>query len=175
VDCPRCGRTKLPSSEAPLDWSVDDFVRAGIFSALLARLPVALGTQLIDLREHPRQQLLRRGGAYPGPLKIPNLSTLPVNLTAHMLNFSPDMFEGRHLPTVNETGTNFKSQEEPRMSLKTKKTAPTKAGRILIGVGGWTFPPWRSTFYPEKLAHSKELSYAASKLTSIEINGTYSG
>jgi uncharacterized protein YecE (DUF72 family) len=43
----------------------------------------------------------------------------------------------------------------------------------MIGVGGWTFSPWRSTFYPEKLPHSRELEYAASKLTSIEINGTY--
>jgi len=49
-----------------------------------------------------------------------------------------------------------------------------KAGQIFIGVGGWTFPPWRSTFYPEKLPHHRELEYAASKLTSIEINGTYS-
>jgi len=30
-------------------------------------------------------------------------------------------------------------------------------------------------FYPPKLPHSKELEYAASKLTSIEINGTYYG
>jgi uncharacterized protein YecE (DUF72 family) len=28
-------------------------------------------------------------------------------------------------------------------------------------------------FYPEKLTQAKELEYAASKLTSIEINGTY--
>jgi uncharacterized protein YecE (DUF72 family) len=48
-------------------------------------------------------------------------------------------------------------------------------GNIYIGVGGWTFEPWRGVFYPEKLAHAKELPYAASKLTSIEINGTYYG
>lgn len=50
-----------------------------------------------------------------------------------------------------------------------------KSGQIHIGIGGWTFAPWRGVFYPEKLAQSKELSYAASKLTSIEINGTYYG
>ena len=50
-----------------------------------------------------------------------------------------------------------------------------KAGKIHIGIGGWTFAPWRGVFYPEKLAQSKELGYAASKLTSIEINGTYYG
>src|SRR4051794_41932739 len=50
-----------------------------------------------------------------------------------------------------------------------------KSGSIYIGIGGWTFEPWRGVFYPEKLAQAKELSYAASKLTSIEINGTYYG
>lgn len=50
-----------------------------------------------------------------------------------------------------------------------------KSGHIYIGIGGWTFAPWRGVFYPEKLAHSKELAYAAERLTSIEINGTYYG
>lgn len=44
---------------------------------------------------------------------------------------------------------------------------------IRIGIGGWTFEPWRGTFYPEGLSQKKELEYAASKLTAIEINGTY--
>jgi uncharacterized protein YecE (DUF72 family) len=46
-------------------------------------------------------------------------------------------------------------------------------GKIYIGVGGWTFEPWRGVFYPEKLPQKRELEYAAQKLTSIEINGTY--
>ena len=46
-------------------------------------------------------------------------------------------------------------------------------GKIYAGVGGWTFEPWRGVFYPEGLAHKRELEYASSKLTSIEINGTY--
>ncbi len=50
-----------------------------------------------------------------------------------------------------------------------------KTGKIHIGIGGWTFAPWRGVFYPEKLTQAKELNYAASKLTSIEINGTYYG
>lgn len=50
-----------------------------------------------------------------------------------------------------------------------------KQGQIYLGIGGWTFEPWRGVFYPEKLTQAKELSYAASKLTSIEINGTYYG
>ena len=55
-------------------------------------------------------------------------------------------------------------------------TATAKSGHIYIGVGGWTFEPWRGgVFYPEKLTQAKELAYAASKLTAIEINGTYYG
>src|SRR3954469_1142526 len=49
------------------------------------------------------------------------------------------------------------------------------SGAIYIGVGGWNFPPWRGVFYPKGLAQAKELSYAASHLTSIEINSTFYG
>ena len=49
-------------------------------------------------------------------------------------------------------------------------TVPKK---IRIGVGGWTFAPWRGVFYPKGLAHARELSFAARALSSIEINGTY--
>ena len=49
------------------------------------------------------------------------------------------------------------------------------AGKIRIGVGGWTYEPWRGTFYPEGLAQKRELEYAGSKLSSIEINGTFYG
>jgi uncharacterized protein YecE (DUF72 family) len=48
-----------------------------------------------------------------------------------------------------------------------------KAGTIRVGIGGWTFEPWRGVFYPKGLAHAKELAYASSKLTTIEINGTF--
>ena len=48
-------------------------------------------------------------------------------------------------------------------------------GEIRVGVGGWTFEPWRGVFYPKDLPQKRELEYASSKLTSIEINGTYYG
>ena len=48
-----------------------------------------------------------------------------------------------------------------------------QAGIIRVGVGGWTYPPWRGVFYPEDLPHARELAYASSLLTSIEINGTF--
>ncbi len=47
------------------------------------------------------------------------------------------------------------------------------AGRIYTGIGGWTFDEWRGVFYPKGLAQKKELAFASSVLTSIEINGTY--
>jgi len=46
---------------------------------------------------------------------------------------------------------------------------------IYLGIGGWNFEPWRGVFYPKGLAQSKELAYASSKLTSIEINSTFYG
>jgi uncharacterized protein YecE (DUF72 family) len=49
------------------------------------------------------------------------------------------------------------------------------AGTIRIGVGGWTYEPWRGVFFPKGLPQAKELEYASAKLTSIEINGTYYG
>lgn len=49
------------------------------------------------------------------------------------------------------------------------------AGRIHVGVGGWTFEPWRGVFYPEKWPQAKELDYAGRHLTGIEINGTFYG
>src|SRR6476469_5003519 len=48
-------------------------------------------------------------------------------------------------------------------------------GKIRIGVGGWTYPPWRGTFYPHKLPQSKELEYASGALSAIEINATFYG
>jgi uncharacterized protein YecE (DUF72 family) len=46
---------------------------------------------------------------------------------------------------------------------------------IRVGVGGWTYEPWRGLFYPEGLPQKRELEYMSRKLTSIEINGTYYG
>jgi uncharacterized protein YecE (DUF72 family) len=45
--------------------------------------------------------------------------------------------------------------------------------RIRIGVGGWTFEPWRGVFYPKGVKQKDELAYASRHLTAIEINGTY--
>lgn len=50
------------------------------------------------------------------------------------------------------------------------------AGDIGIGIGGWTFAPWRGgVFYPKGHRQADELAYASRAVTSIEINGTYYG
>jgi uncharacterized protein YecE (DUF72 family) len=49
------------------------------------------------------------------------------------------------------------------------------SGHIRIGIGGWTYEPWRGTFYPATLVQKRELEYAAGKLSSIEVNGTFYG
>jgi uncharacterized protein YecE (DUF72 family) len=47
------------------------------------------------------------------------------------------------------------------------------SGRVRVGIGGWIYAPWRGTFYPKGLKQGDELGYAASHLTSIEINATH--
>ena len=48
-------------------------------------------------------------------------------------------------------------------------------GHIRIGIGGWTFPPWRGTFYPSDLPQKRELEYASRQVGAIEINATFYG
>ena len=45
--------------------------------------------------------------------------------------------------------------------------------RIRIGISGWTYAPWRGTFFPAGLRQSEELAYAARRVRSIEVNGTF--
>jgi uncharacterized protein YecE (DUF72 family) len=46
---------------------------------------------------------------------------------------------------------------------------------IRVGIGGWTYPPWRGSFYPDKWPQSRELEYAARQFGAIEINATFYG
>ncbi|HEV3106583.1 MAG TPA: DUF72 domain-containing protein [Trinickia sp.] len=55
------------------------------------------------------------------------------------------------------------------------KHAQHVAPDIRVGVGGWTYEPWRGPFYPSGLTQKRELEYASRKLISIEINGTFYG
>ena len=45
--------------------------------------------------------------------------------------------------------------------------------QIRVGIGGWTYEPWRDNFYPAKLPASRELGHASRQVTAIEVNGTY--
>ena len=58
-----------------------------------------------------------------------------------------------------------KSKQQPESS--------PRSGCIRVGIGGWTYPPWRGVFYPKGLKQADELAYAAKHLTSIEINATH--
>ncbi len=51
--------------------------------------------------------------------------------------------------------------------------ASIREASIRAGIGGWTFEPWRGEFYPKGLPHAKELGYASTHLSTIEINGTF--
>jgi uncharacterized protein YecE (DUF72 family) len=52
-------------------------------------------------------------------------------------------------------------------------TDPGPSRRIRVGVGGWTYEPWRDNFFPKGLPHQQELAYASRHLSAIEVNGTY--
>src|ERR1700689_4223400 len=62
-----------------------------------------------------------------------------------------------------------------RMTTRGEPVGRTAKGAIRIGVGGWTYEPWRGSFYPDKLPQKRELESASRHLTSIEINGTFYG
>lgn len=47
--------------------------------------------------------------------------------------------------------------------------------QIRIGIGGWNFPPWRGTFFPDKWPQSRELEYASRQFRTLEINATFYG
>lgn len=46
-------------------------------------------------------------------------------------------------------------------------------GHIRIGLSGWKYPGWRGAFYPAGLRQKDELGYAARRVDTIEINGTF--
>jgi uncharacterized protein YecE (DUF72 family) len=47
--------------------------------------------------------------------------------------------------------------------------------KIRVGIGGWTYPPWRGVFYPPGLPQSREQGYAMERFGAIEINATFYG
>ena len=45
-------------------------------------------------------------------------------------------------------------------------------GRFHVGISGWRYASWRGDFYPAGLPQRLELTYAAERMTSIELNGS---
>ena len=70
---------------------------------------------------------------------------------------------------ANSTGSENSTSSESAAAAAPNPAAPA----IRVGVGGWTFAPWRNNFYPADLKHDRELEYASRRLTMIEVNGTY--
>ena len=54
-----------------------------------------------------------------------------------------------------------------------RRNAGNALAGIYIGISGWRYTPWRGVFYPEGLAHHRELEFAARALPTIEINGSF--
>jgi uncharacterized protein YecE (DUF72 family) len=53
---------------------------------------------------------------------------------------------------------------------------PASGRRLIrVGVGGWSFAPWRGLFYPRGLPQKSELAHMSSQLNSLEINSTFYG
>jgi uncharacterized protein YecE (DUF72 family) len=46
-------------------------------------------------------------------------------------------------------------------------------GEVRVGISGWSYAGWRGDFYPRGLLQRDELRYAAERLGSVEINGSF--
>jgi uncharacterized protein YecE (DUF72 family) len=44
---------------------------------------------------------------------------------------------------------------------------------IHVGTSGYSYPEWRGTFYPERLAAARMLPYYAERLDTVELNNTF--
>jgi uncharacterized protein YecE (DUF72 family) len=45
--------------------------------------------------------------------------------------------------------------------------------RLYVGTSGYSYTPWRGSFYPEKFPAAKMLAYYAERLPAVEINNTF--
>ena len=60
-------------------------------------------------------------------------------------------------------------------TIESPSTCPLAVDGIRVGIGGWTYAPWRDNFYPKGLVQRRELEYASRHVSAIEINGTWYG
>ena len=48
-----------------------------------------------------------------------------------------------------------------------------RAGAAFVGISGWRYPRWRGDFYPAGLPQREELHFAAERMNSVELNGSF--
>ena len=63
----------------------------------------------------------------------------------------------------------------PRKTTAAATPKHIESPAVRVGIGGWTYAPWRNNFYPADLVQKRELEYASRQLTTIEVNGTFYG
>lgn len=54
-----------------------------------------------------------------------------------------------------------------------KRLRTSVEGVLRVGIGGWSYAPWRETFYPRGWPQSRALEYASRQVSAIEINSTF--
>ena len=75
---------------------------------------------------------------------------------------------------ADAAGARQRSASRIARGLATRYARRMTLSPIRVGIGGWTFEPWRGgAFYPDKWPIKRELEYASRQLTAIEVNGTY--
>jgi uncharacterized protein YecE (DUF72 family) len=52
-------------------------------------------------------------------------------------------------------------------------TRDSSTPRVRIGTSGWRYPRWRGSFYPKGLPQRRELEYLASRMDTVELNGSF--
>ncbi|WP_460532702.1 DUF72 domain-containing protein [Humibacter ginsengiterrae] len=45
--------------------------------------------------------------------------------------------------------------------------------RAFVGTSGWRYPSWRGDFYPRGLRQKDELAYLATRMNTVELNGSF--
>jgi uncharacterized protein YecE (DUF72 family) len=78
--------------------------------------------------------------------------------------------KGKRVEDEESRRIRVEPEESPRIRVE-----PQESRRIRVGVGGWTYEPWRDNFYPPGWPKTRELEYASRHLSAIEINATYHG
>ena len=64
-------------------------------------------------------------------------------------------------------------REQIRTAQKVSGSERPPVGAMRIGLSGWAYRHWQSSFYPKGLPTSRQLEYVSAKFNSLEINRTF--